>query len=151
VKDLILKEPDKILRQVSTKVTDFKQAKKIADKLIEVIKSVDGKSKFWLGMAAPQIGISKRIFVLKKSPGRYLVVINPEIIDQKWNGPIFSRCFSVKGIFIRNCPYWTKIRYQDLEENFHTEVFIGGMSATLHQEIEHLDGILVSDMGLKIL
>lgn len=151
VKSFIIQYPDPILHQLCQKVTNFNEAKKIANKLIEVTKKVDGPLKIWLGMAAPQVGFNKRIIILRRGQGNYTVMVNPEIIDQKWNFPIFSRCFSVKGVYIRKCPYWIKVKYQDLQGKFHTEVVKGGKAATLQQEIDHINGVLISDIGRRIL
>ncbi len=150
-KNFILQYPNRHLKHVCEKVIDFKEAKEIASKLIEVTQKVDGPLKIWLGMAANQIGYDKRIVILRKRKGSYTVMVNPEIIEQKWNLPIFSQCYSVDGLYIRRCPYWTKVQYQDLDGKEHIEIIKGGKSATLHQEIEHINGILISDIGKRIL
>lgn len=149
----ILQEPSPILRKKSARVTNFSEAKKIASELIEVTKTVDGRFKPWLGMAAPQIGYSKRVVIIRKSYRNYQVMINPEIIKRKWKSPIPlpSRCFSLPGFYlIRDC-FWVKVRYQDLECKTHTETFKGGKASVLQQEINHLDGILLSDIGFKVI
>lgn len=146
----ILKEPNEQLHQVCKSVTSFKEAKDITEKLIEVTRKVDGIFKPWLGMAAPQIGLNKRVIVLKKSRGNYTVMVNPEIVEQKWNLPIFSRCFSTDGIFIIKSPYWIKVRYQNLEGKYCQEIIKGPKAATLIQEINHINGILISDMGIRV-
>ncbi|MBI2601373.1 peptide deformylase [Candidatus Daviesbacteria bacterium] len=150
-KSFILQKPDKRLRQVCLKVTNFKEAKEIADKLIEITKKVDGPLKISLGMAAPQVGYDKRVIILRKSQGEYTVMVNPKIVKQKWNLPIFSRCFSVDGVFIIKSPYWIKIEYQDLQGNYNSEVLRGVKAVTLQQEIDHINGVLISDIGLRLL
>ncbi len=147
----IVREPDKRLHQVCVNVTSFKEAKEIAEKLIEVTRKVDGAFKPWLGMAAPQIGFNKRVIILKKTPGDYTIMINPEIIKQRYTLPIFSRCFSLNGIYIINSPYWIEIKYQDLNGKYHQDIIKGGKAATFIQEINHINGILISDIGIRIL
>ena len=149
-KTLIVREPDKRLHQVCKNVISLKEAKAIAEKLIEVTEKVDGIFKPWLGMAAPQVGFDKRVIVLKKSQGDYTVMVNPEIVEQKYTLPIFSRCFSLNGIYIIKSPYWIKIKYQDLNGKYHQEIIKGGKAATLFQEISHINGILISDIGIRV-
>ncbi len=149
--DKIVKSPNKQLHLRSSKVISFREAKEIVDSLIVVTKKVDKPWSFWLGMVAPQIGFNKRIIILRKNYHTYTVMINPEIIERKWSFPIFSRCFSVDGIYIVNCPYWVKVKFQDLQGEFHTEVALGGKAATLQQEIDHVNGILISDKGVRII
>lgn len=150
-KTFIVQEPDKRLHQVCKSVTSFKEANEIAEKLIEVTGKVDGIYKPWLGMAAPQVGFDKRVIILKKSHGDYTIMINPEIVEKKYTLPIFSRCFSLNGVYIIKSPYWIKIKYQDLSGKYHQEIVKGGKAATFIQEINHINGILISDIGIRIL
>lgn len=150
-KSFIIQDPDIRLHQECTEITDFNEAKKIANKLIEVTQKVDGKYKLWLGMAAPQVGYNKRVVILKKSFKKYEVMVNPEILKQKFVVPVITRCFSVDGIYIVKSPYWIRVRYQDLQGKHHTQVIKGGRAVTLQQEIEHIDGVLISDSGFRIL
>lgn len=150
-KTFIVQSPDERLYRVSELITSFKEAKDIAENLIDVTRKVDGVFKPWLGMAAPQVGFNKRIIVLKKSLGNYTVMVNPEIVEQKMNLPIFSNCFSVDGIYIIKSPYWLKIKYQDLEGKYHQKIINGAKAATVMQEINHINGILISDIGIRIL
>ncbi len=146
----IIQEPNKKLHEQSSKIDNLAEARKIVQELIEVIKSVDKPWNIWLGMAAPQIGINRRVIVLKESYENYTVMINPEVLGQKWLFPIFSRCFSLKGIYLIKAHLWIKVRYQDLEGKYHIEVIKYGRAATLEQEINHINGMLVSDIGIRL-
>ena len=150
-KDFLLQEPDKRLHEMCKAVFSLAEARMIAGKLIEAIKRVDGSLKPWLGMAAPQVGFNKRVIVLKEAKDKYIVMINPEIIEQKWNLPIFSRCFSIDGIYIIRSPYWIKLKYQDLDGKYHQKIVIGGKAATVTQEINHINGMLISNIGMRII
>lgn len=148
-----MKDPNPILHKKSSRVTDFSEAKKIAKELIEVTKQVETPFSIWLGMAAPQIGYNKRVIIIRKSYGNFQVMVNPEILERKWTFPIPypSRCFSLPGIYLIRDYYWTKVRYQDLEKKTHIEVLKGGKASVLQQEINHLDGILLKDIGVRVL
>lgn len=150
-KSFIIQDPAEILHSKCKKVTDFKDAKEIASKLIEVTKVVDGHFKPWLGMAAPQVGYNKRVIILRKSYRNYQVMVNPEIVEQKFVIPVVTKCFSVNGIYIVKSPYWIKVQCQNLQGNYYTEVIKNGRAVTLQQEIDHINGILISDIGFRIL
>lgn len=148
----MIQDPDKRLHALSTDVNDFDDAKTIVDKLIEVTKKVDRPWKLWLGMAAPQIGFSKRIFILKKSYRHYTVMVNPEVLEEKWLLPLICKCYSLKGKFyLTRYHFWFKVKYQDLEGKYHTEVIRAGRAACFQQEIDHINGIMLSEKGLRLL
>jgi peptide deformylase len=144
----ILKDPDERLRVRSTEVRDFQEAKKIANELLSVVKSVARFWKLWLGFAAPQIGYNERIIVLRDGIKKYRLMVNPEILETKWPFIFVGRCYSLKGLYIMKGYLWTKVKYQDLEENYHEKVF-GGPNAIGH-EIDHINGVLSSDIGKRI-
>lgn len=149
----ILKDPNPILRKKSLEVIKFSEAKKIAQELIEVTKEVETRFSIWLGMAAPQIGYNKRVIIIRKSYRNFLVLVNPEIIEKKWKFPISypSKCFSLPGLYLIRDYYWAKVKYQDLEGRNRTQVFKGGKASVLQQEINHLNGVLLSDIGLRVI
>lgn len=147
----ILVAPNEKLRRKSTEVSDFHEIKPVVEDLIQTVKEVDGAFNFWLGMAAPQIGFNKRVILIKSSKGNYKVMINPRISKSSYFFPTFSKCYSVKGLYIVNNPLWLKVKYQDLNGVFHQEVFKGGKAVVLQQEIDHINGILISDRGIRIL
>ena len=142
----IIQYPDKTLRQICKKVTKFdEEARMIAENLTTVLKKVDLPFIPWYGMAANQIGFDKRIIAIKKSYHQYTVMINPEILEMKWNIYSLSACFSLKGMYLLKRYFWQKVRYQDLQGNYHEEIVKGGRSSVLQQEIDHINGRLVCD------
>ncbi len=121
------------------------EIKQIAEELTNVIRKVDTSWSFSLGMAAPQIGYNRRLVALKESYGNYLLMANPEVIEQKWSFFSPSRCFSLKGVHFLKRYFWMKVRFQDLDGNKSEIVFRGPKAATMQQEIDHLNGILLTD------
>ena len=147
----ILKEPNDLLHQKCEQVTNFEEAKKIAEELLIVVKS---KAKWWnrfLGFAANQIGYPKRIIVLRKGRDEYEIFVNPEFIEKRFPFPYIENCFSLDlgEKYLVKRYLWTKIRYQDLGGNFYERVFKG--LSGVYQEMDHIDGIMVSEIGLRIL
>jgi len=147
----IVQAPNEVLQTKSIEVTDFKEAEKITQQLIAVTEKVDRLWKPWLGMAAPQIGYNKRIVLIKKSFTQYVLLINPKVVKKGWLLPMISGCYSLKGFYLIRSYFWFEIKYQDIDQNYHEITFTGGKAATFHQEIDHIDGILISDRGRRII
>lgn len=142
----IIYEPDERLRAVSETVTKIDDStKEIVEKLLKVLKEVDRPFKFWLGMAAPQIGFNKKIVAIKESNDNYSIMVNPQILKQKWLFPTVTGCYSLPGIYLRRSPYWIKIKFQDLEGKDKQKIFKGGQAVMIQQEIDHLEGKLACD------
>lgn len=143
----ILQVPDNRLQIPSASVTSFDaETEGIARQLKEVLKKVDHPLKvFGLGMAAPQIGYNNRIVALKRSFENYVVMVNPEVTEEKWHVFSPSACFSLKGIHFLKRPFWMKVTYQDLDGMSREAIFRGSKAATMKQEIDHLNGVLLTD------
>ena len=99
-----------------------------------------------LGLAAPQVGISRRVFVMEVS-GDTRVCFNPEIT--KFQGELVDfdeGCLSFPGescIIKRHDTIQT--RYQDSQGHWQTETMSGLMSRCFQHELDHLDGITMWD------
>lgn len=138
----ILKSPNKTLNQKSTD-SNLKDAKDIILKLKEVTKKVDHPFNFWLGMAAPQVGANKRIFILRRKHKSYQEFINPEIIKKKFLLPTISKCYSVKGIVFLNRYYFIKVKYLNQDNEEVIKNFFGPKAFVIQHEIDHLNGRLI--------
>ena len=68
-------------------------------------------------------------------------MVNPEIIEKKWQLPWLEGCFSLDGMHFTKRYFWTKVRYQDLNGNYHEEL----APKIVQQEIDHLNGVLITD------
>ncbi len=143
----ILKFPHTTLKEVSSPVKEINgEIENISLDLEKVIKKTDNQFNiFGLGLAAPQIGYNKRIIVLKESYNNYKTMINPEIVESKWKLPLPTKCLSVKGIHFIKRNLWYKIKYEDIKGKIHEEIITGFKAVAFHQEIDHLNGILISD------
>ena len=146
----ILKEPNNLLYKKCSFVTDFEEAKQIVNDLVVVMKSL---TKWWnikFGFAANQIGYSKRIVGLRKGRNQYQVLINPVLVEKRFPFPYIETCFSLKNkkyYFVKRY-LWTKVEYQDLDGKPH-EIILRGPSA-IYQEMDHIDGIMVSKIGFQL-
>lgn len=104
-----------------------------------------------VGLAAPQIGISKRVFVADVGDGPF-VMINPELVESSGSWSFEEGCLSVPGRFwpIKRASY-AKARGLDLEGE---EVEYEGdelMGRVLQHEIDHLAGkLLLERLGRRL-
>ena len=133
------------LRKKSRPVTVFdKRLHTMIDDMIDTLKDSGG-----VGLAAPQVGILRRIVVIEKEDGTILELVNPEIIATAGEQEGLEGCLSLPGQSAPvERPYYVKAKAMDREGN---EFIIEGeelMARALCHEIDHLDGILYNDKAL---
>ncbi len=159
VKTIItLPENAKILRTLSQKINlNDPQLPELIQDMIDTLTATPSG----VGLAAVQIGVLKRVFVLKKqyiyddleenSPLRdkeaeILVFINPKIISSKGALNEEEGCLSVPGEYRRmQRARVVKVRAQDESGAQFYETFRGLASRAVQQEMDHLNGILIVD------
>lgn len=103
-----------------------------------------------VGLAAPQVGVGKRVIVLDVSPVDEkiapMAVVNPEIVERKGSVTIAEGCLSVPGVQGEVCRAETvEVRGMDERGKPLRIVADGILSRALQHEIDHLDGILFID------
>ena len=102
-----------------------------------------------VGLAAPQIGILRRVVVLldvNKDPEEVVELINPEVIEINELEQTIEGCLSVPGKYgyvMR--PTWAKIRAQDRNGNWFEREGEGIVAQCFCHETEHLDGHLFTE------
>lgn len=138
---------DEILRKISKKVDAIDDSlKNLVEDMFETMYHADG-----VGLAAPQIGILKRIIVIDIEVIKR-VMINPEIISESTtdmqDGP--EGCLSVPGVedTVRR-PKVLTVRYMNLDGEIVTEEARDLYARVICHEIDHLNGILFTDKVLK--
>ncbi|MCL6456787.1 MAG: peptide deformylase [Gorillibacterium sp.] len=139
---MILPFGDPLLRKKSKPVTEFNsKLHKLLDDMAETLYAADGQA----GLAAPQVGILRRVIVLDCGDG-LIELINPEIMGAKDEQPGSEACLSLPGYngVVKRATY-VKIRFQD-RNGLVTELAGEGFLARCFQhEIDHLNGILYID------
>jgi peptide deformylase len=139
----IVKFPDPILQRPAEAVTVFDDAlRRLVDDMFESMYVAHG-----IGLAAPQIGIPKRLTVIdlsfQKKPEDKIALINPEVITKE--GKIFEEegCLSLPDIREKvSRAARVKIRAQDVEGNWFEREAEELLARAFQHEIDHLDGIL---------
>ncbi len=99
-----------------------------------------------VGLAAPQIGVSKRVFVLREPEGEPVCFINPEIIEQEGREEGEEGCLSMPRVYAI-VPRATrlKVRAQDAAgESFELEA-VDFLARIIQHETDHLDGMLFTE------
>ncbi len=151
IKRLIYYPQDEaLLRRVSRPVSNLKnkRLKRLIQDLKDTLASQPGAA-----IAAPQIGVHKRVAVAKFGQNDdddeqpMLTLINPEIIAAGAPETGFDGCLSIPDIYTWDTPRPSWIRFRATGEDGSDIIRrLEGMDArVLHHEIDHLDGILFLD------
>lgn len=113
----------------------------LADRLYQMMKQENG-----IGLAAPQVGMSRRLFVMEIN-GQRRDCFNPEIIDSSQKFVDYDEgCLSYKG---DQCtisrPDEISVRYQNYRGDWYTERLDGLLARCFQHEYDHLEGITMWD------
>ena len=101
-------------------------------------------------MAAPQIGVSKQIFVIDLGEGPS-VFINPKILNPKGEEEIEEGCLSFPGLFADTVrPHYLRVTGLDETGKTFDRVYETFDAVVVHHEIDHLDGVLFIDRLEKL-
>mgnify|MGYP003879861055 CR=1 FL=1 len=144
----ILIHPDPRLKKLADPVTDLSdELRALAGDMLETMYDAPG-----IGLAAPQIGLSKRLIVLDcvKEEGeapRPLAMFNPEVIASSDETSVYEEgCLSIPEIYAEvTRPAEVEVRWMDLDGAEQQEVFKGLWATCVQHEIDHLDGKLFID------
>ena len=140
----VLRFPDERLRTIARNVVSFDSTvQQIIDDMFETMYAEEG-----IGLAATQVNIHQRIIVIDTSEDRtgQLVLINPEMLEQRGSTGIEEGCLSVpecRALVPR--AEWVKIRAMNPQgEQFELETD-GLLAICIQQEMDHLGGKLFVD------
>ena len=147
----IVHTPNKILTQTAEPVETVNR------QILEIIKEMKRALKVavspkGVGLAAPQIGLSLRIFIiLPNEKSDISVFINPEIVKKSKqlseNSPQgknqLEGCLSIPRVWgmVKRHESIT-LKYQDESAKIHRKEFTGFLAVIIQHELDHLDGIL---------
>jgi len=138
---------DDVLRKVCKPVEKIDdRVLTLIDDMVETLHATDNGA----ALAAPQVGILKRIVVIDMGEG-IIKMINPEIIEAEGIQMVEEGCLSIPGKWGRlERPDWVKVKA--LNEKGE-EIIVNGegdMAKCLCHEIDHLDGVLYIDKALEM-
>jgi peptide deformylase len=150
---------DPVLRKVTVDIDKSYDVKKLSEDMFETMYNAKG-----VGLAAPQIGLNVRMFVVDGRPfneGEDMeerdkdpslidfkkVFINAEILEEDGDDWAFEEgCLSIPDVredIYR--PEYVTIKYFDTDWNEHTEEYEGLAARIIQHEYDHIDGILFTD------
>ncbi|MCL2616987.1 MAG: peptide deformylase [Defluviitaleaceae bacterium] len=145
----IRSDKDEILRKKSKPVEQMTPALiTLLDDMVETLDSAEG-----IGIAAPQVGILRRIVVVRlPDEDAMYELINPEIIESDGGQEKMEGCLSVNGIAgIVKRPNYVKVRALNRKLEPYEIEAKGLLAIALAHEIDHLDGILYTDKAYNIM
>jgi len=146
---------DPILKKKAQPVQDFSRIPALAENMLETMFEARG-----VGLAAPQVGISQRLFVaaeylqddpeegpeadLKTRVKQLYVMVNPVITYRAGQQSILEGCLSLPGLYAEGAQRDLEVRveYQDEKGEKKALEAEGYLAVVLQHEIDHLDGIL---------
>ena len=137
---------DDVLRKKSFEVTDFgEKTWQLLDDMKDTLKRAQGA-----GLAAPQVGVLRRIFIVDVEEG-FFEFINPEIISEKGEQFGVEGCLSVKGKWgdVKR-PSTVVVKYQDRNGNHHKITAKDFFAKAICHENDHLNGVLYVDKAVNI-
>lgn len=142
-------EEDLIVLRASNLEVDPKDAA-LKQLISGMYQTVTDKNKPGVGIAAPQIGINRRVFLVQridKAEHPFEFFVNPEIV---WYSKIQRKgeegCLSIADTYdMVYRSYAIQVTYYDLEGKHFQEVIEGFTAVIIQHEMDHLNGILFTD------
>jgi len=144
----IVKDGDPVLRKKCRPVDEITpKIHTLLDDMTETMRAANG-----CGLAAPQVGILRRIVVIEVEEGTVYEMINPQIIKRKGNQQEMEGCLSVPGKYgITDRPETVTVRALDRNGNVYELTGSDLLARAICHETDHLDGVLFTDHALRIL
>ncbi|MBX2805525.1 MAG: peptide deformylase [Hyphomicrobiales bacterium] len=143
----IIQFPEPILRETAAPVEQIDEdTLRLLDDMLETMREAPG-----VGLAAPQIGLSRRIFVMDPSreeedPTPYFI-LNPEILERGDELRVYEEgCLSMPGIYAEvSRPACILMRYVNRNGEQREDWFEGHAATIAQHEFDHLNGVMFVD------
>lgn len=135
--------PDPVLKQKSKRVRTIDGSiQKLISDLIETMHAVPGR----VGLAAPQVGVPRRVIVIGLPEEEDIVIINPEIVRRRGERLVVEGCLSLPG-YVGQVKRAESVTVKGRDQN-GKELRIKGdglLAQALEHEIDHINGKLYID------
>lgn len=144
----IVKEGDDTLRKVCRPVDKITpRITTLLDDMIDTLHRANG-----VGLAAPQVGVLRRIAIVEIDDGEIYELINPEIISREGEQKEVEGCLSIPNRWgVTSRPMKVTVRALDRTGKEYTVSGEGLKARAFCHEIDHLDGILFIDNAIEML
>ena len=144
----ILTDKEPALHKVCKPVVNFdSKLHKLLDDMVETLRDANG-----VGLAAPQIGIIRRVVIVDTGDDEMLELVNPTLLETSGEqcGP--EGCLSVPGRYgLVKRPYYAKVRAQDRYGNWFEAEGEELIARCFCHELDHLDGIMYTEVMERFL
>jgi len=143
----ILTQGDPALEKVCRPVVNFdSRLHTLLDDMKETLLKANG-----VGLAAPQVGILRRVVVVMDKEDHMIELVNPEIIQQEGRQEGLEGCLSVPGMYGNvTRPNLVTIRAQDRDGGFFETTGEEIVARCFCHELEHLDGHIFVERAEKL-
>ena len=144
----IVKEGDPVLRKICRPVEEITpRTIQLLEDMKETLHKADG-----CGLAAPQVGVLRRIVLVEVEKGQLYELINPEIIAREGSQNELEGCLSLPGEWgITERPAKVTVRAMNRDGEIYEVSGEGLMARALCHELDHLDGVLYKDNAIHML
>jgi peptide deformylase len=136
--------PDPALRMRAREVESFDgDLRRLAERMTQLMRDANG-----VGLAATQIGIIRRVFVVQTDPDEDpIAVVNPVVVDQSDETVVDDEgCLSLQGVQMPvERPTSIRLEGRDLEGGDRTLDIADHAARVVQHEVDHLDGVLILD------
>jgi len=143
----ILRAGDETLRKKSREVISFdRRLILLLDDMTETLHLAEG-----LGLAAPQVGVLKRVVVINNG-GEVIELVNPEIIEREGEQREVEGCLSIPEVYgITRRPMSVRVKAFNRLGKLNTYTGTGLIARAFCHEIDHLNGVLFTDNVIRLL
>ncbi len=143
----VVTEGDEILRKKCKPIDKISERNlELLDDMVETMRLKNG-----VGLAAPQVGVMRRMFVAEPEKGKLYYMINPEIVKTEGEQESEEGCLSVPGYLgTVKRPEKITIKALDRDGKKQTYELEGFEAIVMCHENDHLDGILYTDKATNV-
>ncbi len=145
----ILKDDDPMLRKVSREVDEITpRIITLLDDMRDTLHKANGA-----GLAAPQVGVLRRVVLIETEKGKLYEMINPVIIDHsEETQQEIEGCLSLPNRWgITERPKTVTVKAMDRNGKYYTLTGTDLLARAICHETDHLNGVLYSDRALRML
>jgi peptide deformylase len=140
--------PNEILNVKCTTITDVAE---VSDILKEMSAYVSDENNNAVGLALPQVGITKRGFVVRME-GKVQICINPTMISKTGRSTRPESCLSIPGYSgLVDRFKVIKVMFKDLNNKTIVKNLAGFDSRAFQHELDHLNGIVITEKSIPII
>ncbi len=143
----VVTKGDPILRKHCREVTEVTD--RIRTTMEDMLETM--REEMGVGIAGPQVGVMRRMFVAEPVPGKVYFMINPEITEREGSQTGEEGCLSVPGLVgTVERPQKIKMKALDLDGSEREYEFEDFDARVMCHEYDHLDGILYTDLATDV-